>query len=121
MKKYSKLILKIVISTSLLVIIFFQIDKQSFMDNFKLIDYRYVPLILLFLILNYIVSSFRWKALLIHKNSEHVSVKYLTYLYFTGAFFNNFMPTSIGGDVYKVFKLGKKINNRGRIERLNLE
>ena len=109
--EFKKLLLKIVISASLLVFIFANLDTESFVLNFSKLDLRFVPLILLFLILNYVVSAFRWKALLIHGTSKHVSVKYLIYLYFTGAFFNNFMPTSIGGDVYKVFKLGKKIHS----------
>jgi len=49
--------------------------------------------------------------LLIHEKSNEVSRLYLFKLYFVGAFFNNFMPTSIGGDVYKVYKLGKKIDS----------
>jgi uncharacterized protein (TIRG00374 family) len=33
-------------------------------------------------------------------------------LYFVGSFFNNFLPTSIGGDAYKIFKLGEKISSK---------
>lgn len=111
MKKYTNLIVKLIISGTLLGFIFYNLDAKQFIDNFKLLNLNFVPLIILTLIANYIISSYRWKALLIHKNSENISVKYLVYLYFTGAFFNNFMPTSIGGDVYKVVKLGKKIKN----------
>ncbi len=110
LKNY-KLILKIVVSSVLLTIIFYRIDKASLVENIKLLDLRYAPLIILLLILNYVVGAFRWKSLLIHNNSHKVSVGYLINLYFIGAFFNNFMPTTIGGDVYKVFKLGKKIDN----------
>lgn len=110
-KKNSSLFLKIFVSGVLLTIIFFRIDKQSLVQNIKLLDLRYAPLIILLLVLNYIVGAFRWKSLLVHKNSHKASVSYLINLYFIGAFFNNFMPTTIGGDVYKVYKLGKKINN----------
>ncbi len=111
MKEKRNFIIKLTISVSLIAIIFYGVDKESFLNNFRLLDYGYVPFIILLLVTNYLVSSYRWKTLLIHKNSERVSVKYLTYLYFTGAFFNNFMPTSIGGDVYKVYKLGKKLGD----------
>jgi len=33
-------------------------------------------------------------------------------LYFIGSFFSNFLPTSIGGDAYKILKLGKKIDSK---------
>ncbi|MBI4091297.1 flippase-like domain-containing protein, partial [candidate division WWE3 bacterium] len=39
---------------------------------------------------------------------------YLFRLYFIGSFFNNFLPTSIGGDVFKAYKLGKYINDNSR-------
>ncbi|MFC1621916.1 lysylphosphatidylglycerol synthase transmembrane domain-containing protein [Patescibacteria group bacterium] len=108
MKKNLQLITKIVVSSVLLGIILWRVDKPMLVENIKLLDLRYVPFIFILIALNYIVGSFRWKALLIHKNSEHVTVPYLTSLYFIGAFFNNFMPTSVGGDVYKVYRLGKK-------------
>lgn len=111
MKKYKGLILKLAVSVLLISFIFLKLDKEEFVSNFKNFNAVYAPLIILFLILNYVVSSIRWKALLIHGNSENISIKYLTSLYFIGAFFNNFMPTSMGGDVYKIYRLGKKINS----------
>lgn len=111
MKKYAKILLKIIVSVGLVTFILLKIDKAQLISNFKLLNYYFVPLVVIFIILNYVVSSMRWKRLLVHKNSTRVSVGYLTTLYFVGSFFNNFMPTSIGGDVYKVFKLGKKIES----------
>jgi len=111
MKKSLQMLLKILVSGTLLTIIFLQVDKEIFLNNIKLLDLRFAPLIFLFIILNYVIGAYRWKSLLIHNNAEKVSVKYLIYLYFTGAFFNNFMPTTVGGDVYKIYKLGKKIDN----------
>jgi len=112
MKKYRSLLLKILISGVLFYFIFSNIDVEAFLQNLSLLDKRYIPLILGLIIANYYVSSIRWKSLLIHKNSESITVKYLTSLYFIGSFFNNFMPTSMGGDVYKIFALGKKINSK---------
>lgn len=111
MKKHRNLILKVFVSVTLLSIIFSRVDKEMFLSNFRLLDLRFAPLIILFLIANYTLGAFRWKALLIHDKEDKISVRYLIYLYFSGAFFNNFMPTSIGGDVYKVYKLGRKMDN----------
>jgi uncharacterized protein (TIRG00374 family) len=33
-------------------------------------------------------------------------------LYFVGSFFNNFLPTSIGGDAYKIYKLGESLKSK---------
>jgi glycosyltransferase 2 family protein len=112
MKNKYKTILKIVVSSGLIAYLFLKkVDKAQLISNFKLLDWRFIPLIILTIVIHYVISSFRWKALLIHQDSHKVSRWYLFKLYFMGAFFNNFMPTSIGGDVYKVYKLGKKIND----------
>lgn len=106
-----KIILKIFVSFSLLFLIFRGINFQTVLENFEQFNYWYLPLILILFILNYYFSSVRWKNLILHDNADKVSVTFLTKLYFVGSFFNNFMPTSIGGDVYKIYKLGKKIDN----------
>ena len=111
MKKYGKLILKIVVSSALLTVILLKVDRASLIKNISLMDFRWAPVIVLCIILNYVFSSLRWKKLLVFPNTSHVTSKYLINLYFVGSFFNNFMPTSIGGDVYKVYKLGKKIDS----------
>lgn len=112
MKDKLKTILKITVSLGLIIYLFTKkVDTGELVSNFKLINWVYIPVIFLTIVIHYVVSSFRWKSLLIHHRSNEVSRFYLFKLYFIGAFFNNFMPTSIGGDVYKVYKLGKKIND----------
>jgi len=112
MKDKLKTILKITISIGLITYLFTQkVDTTELVNNFKLINWVYIPVIFLTIVIHYVVSSFRWKSLLIHHKSNEVSRFYLFKLYFIGAFFNNFMPTSIGGDVYKVYRLGKKIDD----------
>lgn len=111
-KKARKTLIKVLVSVGLFGVILCQVDVGVVLSNFKLVDVSYLPLLALFIVLNYVVSSIRWKVLLIHKNSEKIKVSYLTSLYFIGSFFNNFMPTSIGGDVYKVVALGRKIKSK---------
>jgi uncharacterized membrane protein YbhN (UPF0104 family) len=94
------------------MLLFSKIDATSTLAKLKNMDVRFATLVILLLILNYVVSSMRWKSLLVFPNSDKASLGYLTVLYFTGSFFNNFMPTSVGGDVYKVIKLGKKIGSK---------
>lgn len=107
-----KTLIKIIVSVFLFGFILSQIDRTQLIQNLKLLDVSFIPLIISLLIGNYIVSSIRWKKLLIFENSEKATVTKLTSLYFIGAFFNNFMPTSIGGDVYKIFKLGTIIKSK---------
>ncbi len=43
--------------------------------------------------------------------SVSITVKEAAYLTFLGHFFNNFLPTSFGGDILKAYYTGKKSNN----------
>lgn len=106
-----KTILKIFVSLALFAFLSTQVNFEQVYSNFLLLDATYIPLIIGFLILNYLISSVRWKRLIIFKDAPKASIPFLARLYFIGAFFNNFMPTSIGGDVYKVYRLGKKIGS----------
>ncbi len=110
-KSLLKTIAKILISVVLFAVILLNIDRGELVKNIKLANLSFAPLIVLFILMNYFVGAIRWKNLLIHGNSEHVRVPHLMSLYLAGAFFNNFMPTSIGGDVYKMYGLGKRIKN----------
>jgi uncharacterized membrane protein YbhN (UPF0104 family) len=110
--KVKSLILKVAVSGGLFAFLFSKIDIIATLEKLKTMDLRYALVVVVLLILNYVVSSMRWKKLLIFPNSHKAGLGYLTALYFTGSFFNNFMPTSVGGDVYKVLKLGKKIDSK---------
>lgn len=111
LKKYKKLILKLIVSIGLFSLIIKNTNIQDVVRNLQMLNPIFIPLIISFLILNYIVSSVRWKNLLVFENTKNVKLPYLISLYFIGSFFNNFMPTSIGGDVYKIARLGKKVGS----------
>lgn len=112
-KKVLQTVIKFIVSGVLIIYLFTtKLDTSELVNNFKIMDWRFILPIFLTLTANYVVGAFRWKALLIQKGSENVSRWYLIKLYFIGAFFNNFMPTSIGGDVYKMVTLGKKVGDQ---------
>jgi glycosyltransferase 2 family protein len=61
------------------------------------------------------VSSLRWNTIL-KVYGVHFSNKLTFDLYWIGSFFNNFLPTSIGGDIYKFYGADKHSkNNRAAI------
>jgi uncharacterized membrane protein YbhN (UPF0104 family) len=65
------------------------------------------------MILNILVSSYKWKILLaIH--GVRFRFAPLARYYFAGSFFNNFLPTNIGGDGYRVFKTAQASGSRSR-------
>jgi uncharacterized protein (TIRG00374 family) len=54
----------------------------------------------------------RWKILLKTQNIQ-ASISFLFGSYLVGYFFNNFLPTSIGGDVYRIYDTSKLENSSG--------
>ncbi len=53
------------------------------------------------------ISSWKWKVLLHCRNIEVPFIRLLA-LYFIGRFFNLFLPTAVGGDVVRVWELGRQ-------------
>lgn len=53
------------------------------------------------------VRAYRWKALL-DALGMSISLSRLAVLYFVGTFFNNFLPTGVGGDVVRVYELARQ-------------
>jgi len=109
-KKQLMIIFKIMISVSLLagLIIFADIDKIiSSLQGFKL---KWLPLIFLLITLSVVVSTFKWEVLV---KAQNVSIRFSTLFgyYIIGLFFNNFLPSSIGGDGVRIYLTGKKTNN----------
>jgi uncharacterized protein (TIRG00374 family) len=109
MKKYLKLTLKIIISASLIGYLLLSTDLSKVIDTLIKVNPFYFIVASLLIIINYIFSSVRWRYLVL---DSKVSIIYMIKLYFIGSFFNNFLPTSIGGDAYKILKLGEKIGSK---------
>lgn len=71
-------------------------------------------LILLSILINMLLSAavaYRLK-LLMSGQKILLSIKDAVYLTFIGYFFNNFLPTAIGGDIAKAYYASKKTNNK---------
>ncbi|MEK7594971.1 MAG: lysylphosphatidylglycerol synthase transmembrane domain-containing protein [Patescibacteria group bacterium] len=112
-KDYRKTIIKVCISGFLIIYLFNSIDKEAFLKNLASMNISYFPLIFSLVVINYFISSVRWKKIIsIFENNHKASLFTLVKLYFIGAFFNNFLPTSVGGDVYKAISLGRIIGNK---------
>lgn len=103
--------LKLVITTGLLVWVFSLVDWSEFWRVLAASRLWIVGLVVVMRFAGLALSSFKWQQLLaIH------SVRYrlgrLLRLYLVGSFLNHFLPGSIGGDGYRVYKTWR--NERGR-------
>lgn len=103
-KGVGKFVLKLIIS---LAALFYISKKIDFSRTLELMSEAKIGwLLLAFLVFNCskIISTLRVKSLL-QRLEIHVNHNYNVRLYYVGAFYNLFLPGSIGGDGYKVYLL----------------
>jgi uncharacterized protein (TIRG00374 family) len=111
--KARKLVLPLkVIGTLVLCFVLYQItDWRQLGGSLQALDWRIAVAILGAMMLGVLLSAYKWKVLLeIHGIRERLST--LNGYYFTAAFFNNFLPTSIGGDAYRFIRTARSVHAR---------
>ncbi len=102
-----KLFIRISFTILLFYYLFFHIiDPENFFNVITNSNIIFSLLALITLIISVMITAFRWKLIL---NIKKLKVGYLVLLkeYFIGHFFNNFLPTSIGGDISRVLGVSK--------------
>ncbi|MBI5970730.1 MAG: flippase-like domain-containing protein [Deltaproteobacteria bacterium] len=112
MKGVISTLVKIAVSAVILYALFSKIDLRVFWDTAASVPpYAIVAVAFLF-IGTQGVSTLRWSIIL--KKDMDVSYFRLLSIYFIGMFFNNFLPTMVGGDIVKGYFLYKS-SQRGDI------
>ena len=111
MPKKAGFVLKIFVSLFLIYLVFvktnlFSIDgRQELIKTATSINPLYLVLSLLVGATLNVVSTWKWWWLLKHRRI-HLSFWRVLALYYVGKFYNLFMPTSVGGDVARIYSLG---------------
>ena len=106
-------ILKIVVSAGL---IYWILQGTNLTEIWAAIQSANLQLLVLAFslhILGYTISAYRWRLLLRSRGSDS-SIMFLVESYIVGAFFNNLLPSTIGGDVYRAYdsyRLGQSKSN----------
>ena len=74
------------------------------------ISLPYIFLLLLISIIMIVISCLKWQLFLRARGTE-ISIWSLMVYYYIGYFFNNLLPSSVGGDVARMYLLGKNLND----------
>jgi len=112
-KNKISIILRFVISFGLLILLIWIMRKDA-KEILGILKGSNKWLILLAILINAFLSiavAYRLK-LLMSGQKVLISTKSAVYLTFIGYFFNNFLPTAIGGDIAKAYYASKKTNNK---------
>ena len=95
------LALKLMVSTGLLWVLFSRADLRTTLTHFRQMNVLWMSAALAMYGLMLLVSAWRWR-LLLKVQTVHVSLSTLTKSFLVATFFNNFLPSNIGGDVVRV-------------------
>jgi glycosyltransferase 2 family protein len=93
--------LKICLSVGLLFYLFTLIDLDRLLDHLRTVDLRYLLVALLLLLAQIGISSFKWQ-LILSSDGVRMRLPFLIKTYMIGNFLSLFLPTSFGGDIYRV-------------------
>jgi uncharacterized membrane protein YbhN (UPF0104 family) len=92
---------KIAVSVALLAFLFSKIDSARLWASARKASLPWLIVALVVQAVILIVGTWRWRLLL---DAQHVKVKIRTLLdsYLVATFFNNFLPSNVGGDVIRI-------------------
>jgi uncharacterized membrane protein YbhN (UPF0104 family) len=113
MNRQLKTIVRLVVGASVIGVLIASTDVG---DIAKVIGHARVGFVLLAVILStgvVAVSAFRWQVFLRPLGTTLPTATALR-MYFVGTFFNAFLPTGIGGDAYKAFRLRREPGSLSR-------
>ncbi|HJZ76782.1 MAG TPA: lysylphosphatidylglycerol synthase transmembrane domain-containing protein [Vicinamibacterales bacterium] len=100
-RRYALLALKLSVSIVLLALLFSRIDVRRLWQTARLASVPWLLIALLVYAVNVVAAVWRWQLLL---NAQRVRVPQRTLMgsFLVAAFFNNFLPSNIGGDVIRI-------------------
>jgi uncharacterized protein (TIRG00374 family) len=101
-------VLRIIVGIGLIVFLLWRFDIHQLFTKISGINVRYLSYGLIPYFFFVIVSAWRWQVLLDYKKFQ-IPFGRTTIIYFIALFFNNLLPTTIGGDGIRVlYSMGKR-------------
>jgi len=107
MRKISSLLLKTFVSLALLSLLFCQADRDELARLVVSVNWRFLAGGFLCVAAGVAVSCYKWKVIL-RVDGIDSPLAVLVRYYLIGTFFNNFLPTSIGGDAVRAYYVARK-------------
>lgn len=102
----TKTIVKIVISTGLLIFLFQKISVGSVLELVQSMDRSIMVVAVLVFFVSNVAGALQWHWLL-KSSGVKLDFSQSFRFYFVGLFFNNFLPANIGGDAVKVYDVSR--------------
>jgi uncharacterized protein (TIRG00374 family) len=94
-------IVRIIIGVGLIIFLLWRLDLNKILADIFGLDTKYLSYGLVVYFLFILVSAWRWQILLDYKKFNIPFIR-TSIIYFIALFFNNLLPTTVGGDVMRV-------------------
>jgi hypothetical protein len=99
---------RVIVSTALLAYLLSTVQLDELVAVWSDIVLPFVLLAIGLQLVGVVISALKWW-LLLRASGHHVPYRWAVRAYFIGQFFNNFLPTMIGGDAIRVYQLRQRI------------
>ncbi len=99
-------LLKITVSAGLIAILLYRISPGRLLEHLENIDPLWMAVAVAIFLASSLLGALQWH-LLLSAGGVKMPVARTFSLYFTGLFFNNLLPTNVGGDAYKIYDVVK--------------
>ena len=106
-RRCAKTGLKLAVTALLLLLLYRKVDGKAFAELFARMDWRWPPLFFAIAFANMGLSSVRWR-LFLRADGLDVSVGKLFASHWIASFCNFFLPSNVGGDLYRIADIGAK-------------
>src|SRR5215471_1279023 len=100
-RRYATMALKLAVSIALLAFLFSRVDVAQLWADARRASVPWLVVAMTFYTLNMIASTWRW-SLLLNAQEVHLPQRRLFGSLLVANFFNNFLPSNIGGDVIRI-------------------
>jgi uncharacterized protein (TIRG00374 family) len=104
-------VLKIVVSAGLLTLLLSRTDGRALLSQFAHMSWRWTAAALVAYTAMLATSAWRWR-LLLQTQKIDVRLGHLTKSFLVATFFNNFLPSNIGGDVIRIADTAKPARSK---------
>jgi uncharacterized protein (TIRG00374 family) len=119
MKRNLLQLFKIVISVGLITFLVWKISPGKLIPHIRNMNLAYLLVAVAVFFASTLLGSLQWN-LLLNAGGVRLMFPKAFQLYFVGLFFNNFLPTNVGGDAVKIFDVTRSGNDPHQVFAITL-
>ncbi len=111
LRKYLKIAFKFGLSVGLVALLIYKIGLGTIWAQLAAAKLSWLAISIAILLISNVLQAWQWK-LLLEAQNVRLSNKTILVTYFAGIFFNNFLPANIGGEILKIYDIGRKTGSK---------